>query len=228
MTEIEKWNRFLNDNYSKIKTHMKQTMFFQTFGDYDDDDMDEAFTLIGEAVSRGCKLRYDKDEVWRLIFITYKNLCLQKLRKEKYNGGEYNDSILYDESDDEYTEMDTSIVDVMVKDIKENFPPDYYDALQDYMDGRLDKYNDRGRWMEIRNYLRFKYRKEPPKVRKKQPQPQVKKLYQYDRNGNLIAEYKSVKDCYEKTGLSQVIIRNYLKGKINFAYSYHWTNEKIN
>lgn len=229
MTEQERWNRFLNENYSKIKTHMKQTMFFQTFGDYDDDDMDEALTLIGEAVARGHKLRYDNNEILKLIFVTYKNICLQKIRKEKHNGGEYNDSILYDEYDEEYTEMDTSIVTDMIKDVKENFPPDYFDALQDYMDGKLDRYNDKGRWMEIRHYLRFKYRKEQPKPRnKKKPQPQVKKLYQYDRNGNLIAEYSSVKDCYEKTGLSQAIIRNYLKGKINFAYSYHWTNEKIN
>lgn len=228
MTELEKWNKFLAENYYRIKTHFNQTMFFQTFGDYNDDDMDEALTLIGEAVSRGCKIRYDKGEVWKLIFVTYKNICLQKIRKEKYNGGEYNDSILYNESDEEYTEIDTSIVDVMIEDIKKNFPPKYFDAVQDYMAGKLDKYNDKGLWMEVRNYLRWKYRKKEPEVRKKQPQPQIKKLYQYDRNGKLIAEYNSVRDCYEKTGLSQLIIRNYLKGKIDFAYSYHWTNEKIN
>lgn len=226
MNELERWNRFLNENYAKIKAHMRQTMFFQTFGDYDDEDVDEALTLIGEAVSRGRKIRYENDDVWKLIFITYKNICLQKKRKEKRYGGEYNDLILYDESDEEYSEMDTSIVAVMLEDVKNNFPKEYYEVIQDYMSNKLDKYKDKGLWMEVRNYLRFKYFNKNQN-RKKRSQPHIKKLYQYDKNGKLIAEYNSVKDCYEKTGLSQVIIRNYLKGKIDFAYSYHWSYDKI-
>ena len=57
-----------------------------------------------------------------------------------------------------------------------------------------------------------------------------KKVYQFDRQGNFMYEYKSIMDACKKTSLIKQDIIGALKGKSKFSQGYFWStnpNEKF-
>lgn len=55
---------------------------------------------------------------------------------------------------------------------------------------------------------------------------QSKQILQYDKNGNFINEYQSIKDAQRKTGINESHIIKVCKGKEKFASGYVWKYKK--
>jgi len=58
-----------------------------------------------------------------------------------------------------------------------------------------------------------------------------KKVYQFDREGKLVTEYKSILDASKSTGILDEFIGMALKSKTKFSQGYFWStnpNEKFN
>ena len=53
-----------------------------------------------------------------------------------------------------------------------------------------------------------------------------KKVYQFDRNGKFLEEYKSICDAHKKTGIIKQDIMGALKGRTKFSQGYFWSENR--
>lgn len=223
--ELEKWNAWLKQNYNSIKATLQQAMYFQNWGNFNEDLFDETILRIGESIAYR-QYVVDYNRILRLIFISYKNVTLRAAEREKYCELQF-DTMEY--TDEPYVEIDTTMARVMSDDIE-----DYFKSLPDYIKVWRKKMNEemltnregiqeRQIWEELKTYLKTKYNPKHPRTRRKMNINTP--VFQHSLNKEFIKKFDSIKEA-SRYGYDEKGIRKSLTTNQQYA-GYFWTRNKI-
>lgn len=223
--ELQRFNEYIEHNYNRMLTHLRETCFFQTF-DWSLDYYHDAILSIYRAIKNGSIINYSRID--QLLFIAYKNVAINSDNRDRVipsDMSEYEHQLLYEEPED-YMEKERLYDDIYNK-VLEHFDKKHIDVFKRYLAGEklyefdADDRIERRMMEDIKWFLRFQYgtRKTNDGDTKlgNKPQPVI----QYDLHHRIVKKWGSFKEISEKLGLTKNAIYLAIKNK-KPRYGYYW------
>lgn len=223
--ELQRFSEYIERNYNRMLTHLRETCFFQTF-QWSLDYYHDAILTIYRAIQNGSLINYSK--VDQLLFVAYKNIAINTDNRDRIvipsNMSEYEHQLLYEEPED-YWEKERLYDDIYNK-VLEHFDKKHIEVFKRYLAGeKFDMSKEERvehRMMEdIKWYLRIQYGTRVQNDGEVKVKGKVSPVIQYDLHHRIVQKWGSIKEISEKLGLTKTAIYKAIINKTP-RYGFYW------
>lgn len=232
-TELQRFNEYIERNYNRMLTHLRESCFFQTF-DWKLDYYHDAILSIYRAIKNGSIINYSKID--KLLFVAYKYVAINSDNRDRVIPCDMSEfeHLLYEEEND--MEKEQLFEDIYNK-VIEHFDKKHVEVFKRYLAGEklyefdADDRIERRMMEDIKWFLRIQYgtrcQNDGETKLGNKPQPVI----QYDLHHRIVKKWGSMKEISEKLGLTKTAIYKAIINK-KPRYGYYWKygrrrNEKV-